>query len=770
MFEIPKPNSTPVQILSDFKRSAAPRAFTARTALAALASAMSLSSTLVQAQAEASQPLPGIVVQKPKRKPHLVQPATAARATPAEATVASTPRTPDLATPANTATLSGEAISDRELATSDSAALVNDIPGGAVWGAGGVSSLPALNGMGADRVQVAINSMLISPACPNEMNPPLSFVNPSMIASMRAYLGVAPVSAGGDYTGGKIIVETAPPKFPLESQGWVSSAMLSGFFRSNNNSYGVDASASIANHDTSISYTGGWVRAGDYHAADGTTVKSTLYETQNHTLTISKQTFGNLFSVQVGGQFIPYQGYVNQYMDMVYNRGLFVNGRYEGAFDWGTVEASAFAHQIRHTMGFIAPDKVGQMPMDTKGSDAGYSFKATVAASARDVVRFGNELYHNQLRDWWDPVAGSMMMSPNAFVSLNDGTRNRLGTFAEWDHKWSREWTTLIGLRNDVVWMNTGNVQGYNMMYAADAAAFNALDHARTDVNLDGSALVRYEPDQLSVFELGFARKTRSPNLYERYAWSTNMMAMNMIGWFGDGNGYVGNIDLKPEKAHTASITAGWHDAAQKDWDIKITPYYTYVQDYIDVDRCFTAATSMSCGAMNLTERNDFVYLRFANHDATLYGVNLSGKVALWDNESYGRGVFRAALSYTRGQRTDGIDLYHVMPVNAKLGLDHTLGNWTNSVELQLVGPKDFVSLVRNELTTPSYALVNVRTGYQWQQVRIDLGIDNLFNEYYVLPLGGADLTDYKGAAGTLYGFNVPGPGRSFNGRLTVQF
>ena len=58
--------------------------------------------------------------------------------------------------------------------------------------------------------------------------------------------------------------------------------------------------------------------------------------------------------MQIGGQFIPYQGYVNQWMDMVYNRGLFANAKYEGAFDWGNLEAKAFVHQVRHTMGFIA--------------------------------------------------------------------------------------------------------------------------------------------------------------------------------------------------------------------------------------------------------------------------------------------------------------------------------------------------------------------------------------------------------------------------------
>ena len=71
--------------------------------------------------------------------------------------------------------------------------------------------------------------------------------------------------------------------------------------------------------------------------------------------------------------------------------------------------------------------------------------------------------------------------------------------------------------------------------------------------------MARYEPNPSAAYELGYARKTRSPNLYERYAWSTNMMASGMIGWFGDGNYYVGNVGLKPETANTVSGTASWH-------------------------------------------------------------------------------------------------------------------------------------------------------------------------------------------------------------------
>ena len=705
---------------------------------------------------------------------------------------------------ANGVAMSTPGIANRSLSTTDSAALIRDLPGGTTWGAGGVSSLPAINGIGADKNQIAINGMLISPMCPNQMNPPLSFVNPAMIGQMKASFGAAPVSTGGDYIGSRIDVTSGAPVFAT-GDSWLSSATLAGFYRSNGNVYGVDASAMVANRDTSISYTGGWARASDYKAGDGSVVRSTMYEIQNHAISISKQNFGNLFTVQVGGQFIPYEGFVNQRMDMTFNQSMFANARYDGVFDWGKLEASAFAHSVRHTMGYIAPDKTGMMPMpmDTKGMDGGYNVKATIAASNIDVVRVGNELQLYRLDDWWPAVAnagqggmnapnmGGGGMAPNTFLSINGGQRNRVGTFAEWERHWSRDWTTIFGLRNDVVWMNTGDVQGYNPTYI-DAGPFNALNRARTDVNFDGSALLRFEPDRQSTFELAFARKTRSPNLYERYAWSTAPMASNMIGWFGDGNGYIGNVDLKPEKAHTVSFTAGWHDPASKVWSLKVSPYYSYVEDYIDVDRCAAATCLQGMGsgmgsgmgggmgggmgqADNLTTTNNFVRLQFANHDATLYGVNVEGSLALWDNMAYGRGEFRAALNYVRGQRTDGINLYHVMPLNGKLAFDHKLGGWTSSVELQLVGAKDDVSQVHNETTTAAYALVNLRAGYQWdnvyqfKQVKVDVGVDNLLNTNYELPLGGA----YgMGAAmnGGTWGLNVLGPGRSINGRLSVTF
>jgi iron complex outermembrane receptor protein len=680
-------------------------------------------------------------------------------------------------TPADTATISGADASAATLITSDTGSLIAGIPGGAAWGAGGVSSLPAVNGMGADRVQVGINGMLFGVACPNEMNPPLSFLNPAMVSKIAVYMGTAPVSVGGDYTGARVDVTLAPPVFTPGDKVTVSG-FVAGFYRSNGNSYGVDTTVRMSNSDTSLTYTGGWAKASDYTAGDGTVIKSTMYETQNHALSLSKKINDQLFTVQIGGQFIPYQGYVNQYMDMVDNKSFFANGRYEGLFDWGKLEGNVFFNRVRHTMGFIEPDKTGDMPMDTRATDMGYAIKGTIGLSSRDIVRVGNELYYNNLDDWWPPVPGSMMMGPDAFISINNGQRTRLGTWAEWEHKFDNAWTGLIGIRNDTVWMNTGDVQGYNMMmYGADAAAFNAADRARTDFNIDGTAILRYQPDGASLYELGFARKTRSPNFYERYAWSTNAMAMDMIGWFGDGNGYVGNLDLDPEAAHTISFTATWNDPAKKVWELRVSPYYSYVVDYIDVNRC-TLPGCLANQPNNAYVQNNFVFLQFANHDAWLYGVNIDGKMALWDDGNWGQGQFRGSLNFVQGQRTDGINLYHMMPLNGVLAVDQTIartwGTWTNSLELQLVASKTLVSQVRNELETEAYALLNFRTSYQKDMLRVDFAVENIFDTNYDLPLGGANLVNYRTpsmmGSSVDWGYPVAGMGRSFNTRVTLQF
>jgi iron complex outermembrane recepter protein len=676
-----------------------------------------------------------------------------------------------LAVPMTTTRLSGEAIQSQLPRTSDTAQLLTKVPGVSVFTSGGISSLPVINGLNDDRVKVLVNGMVISPACPNHMNPPLSYIDPSQVAVAEVIAGVTPVSKGGDSLGGTVVVEQLPPQFAGVGEGVHSSGSVSAFYRSNGDGVSTSAHADVATQNVALNYAGAWTKADDYSRGDGgPIVRSTLYEAQNHALTMGIRNGADLFTLQGIYASIPYQGYVNQRMDMVQNDAWLFNVRSLTQHEWGTLDFRAFYHQTTHKMDMLH-DKSGTMPMDVDGTDAGYSVKAEIPLTTADVLRVGNEFHRETLNDWWPPVDGmAPMMGPNTFIDINHGTRQRLGTFAEWEHRWDRSWSTLLGVRNDMVWMDTGDVHGYSMMYAADAAAFNARSHARTDANFDVTALARYEPTSSETYEIGYARKTRSPNLYERYAWSTGNMAADMIGWYGDANGYVGNLDLKPEVANTVSVTAGWHDRDRRFWDVKVTPYYTYVQDYIDANFLKTQGGMGGMGGMGMPS-TQFVTMQFANHAAQLYGVNVSGSLDLWESPVYGQFGLSGIIGYVYGENLDSGDtLYHMMPLNAQLTLSHQLGNWSNAVQLTLVDDKTDVNALRHEPMTPGYALVDLRSSYLWRNVRFDVGISNLFDKLYYPPLGGVDWADYAAGGKTGLISPVPGQGRSFDAGVTVTF
>jgi iron complex outermembrane receptor protein len=663
------------------------------------------------------------------------------------------------------AALGRTVITDQDLATkrvgtSDTAKLLSDVPGVAAQTGGGVSSLPVIHGLADDRLKLLVDGMPITSACPNHMNPALSYIDPEAVGRIEVLPGVTPVSEGGDSIGGTVKVDSAKPVFAAEGQDLLTTGRLSTNYRSTSHGISVGGDATAATQNVSARYNGSWAKAGDYHrGGDDEPVRTSKYQVENHAVNLAGRHDGDLLEVQGGWQFSPYEGFPNQRMDLTENNSKFLNSHYAGQFNWGNVDARVFWRNVQHQMNFLDYVKSTNMPMNTESTEYGYNVKAEMPLAKGDTLRIGNELQRYLLDDWWPPVPGGGM-APNDFWNISNGQRNRVGTYAEWDAKWTPQWGSLLGIRNDTVWMNTDNVNGYNTgaTYANDAAAFNSKDHAKTDVNFDVTALLRYEHDKGTSFEGGYARKSRSPNLYERYTWSTGAMASSMNTWFGDGNGYVGNIDLRPEVAHTVSFGGDWHDPAKKVWGLKVTPYYTYVQDYIDADL-----------VSNYTGNwRGYGLYRFANHDAELFGVDISGNRELLDDASLGRTVFKGSLSWVRGRNLDtGDNLYNIMPLNARLGLDHQLGGWSNGINVQVVDSKDFVSSNRKENTTPAYALLNLYTAYEWDNLMLTAGVDNVLDKRYHEPLGGADMA-MRSPKST--GANVDGAGRTFLAGVTVKF
>ncbi|MGB7510421.1 MAG: TonB-dependent receptor [Pelodictyon phaeoclathratiforme] len=683
-----------------------------------------------------------------------------------------------------------QSLSSKRVKSSDTAELLSGEPGVAFATGGGVSSLPVVRGQADDRVLVYVDGMCLTSACANHMNPPLSYIAAANVSGIGVSAGVTPVSYGGDNIGGIIHVDSDQPLFANPGEHVTAGGSVSSYYRSNNRAIGGAFSGTVANSNLSFGVTGAIDHASNYKDAHGNTVTSTYYESRNLGATLALRGDSSLLTLKAGHQFIPDQGFVNQWMDMLENNASFINLHYKSDFAWGKLDAKAYWQNTWHRMNsgedklpinLRIPVTMPDMPMATRGIDTGYSLKTDIPFAEKNILRLGNEFHRFSLNDWWPPISTTLgTMGPDTFLNINDGSRDRYAFFAEWESKWNSKVTTIFGVRNEQVRMDAGDVQGYNaqnmagMMvtnYKRDSEAFNAEDHARSDSNWDVTALARYEITPTGTVEVGYARKTRSPNLYERYAWSTMWMASGMVNWFGDGNGYVGNLDLSPEVAHTLSISADWHDSERKSWELRVTPYYTYVNDYIGVQVYNTQTWTWPGGSET---RN---ILKFVNQDARIYGLDISGKLALWENSALGSGQLRGSLGYVHGTDPNtGSSLYHMMPLNGHLTLEQNVKGWSNAVELQLVGRKSETDPLRFEPETAGFALVNLRTSYKWNNLQIDLGVTNLFDKFYYLPLGGINYDNFldsklppttKRAAD----FEpLAGQGRSFNVGLTQTF
>lgn len=667
----------------------------------------------------------------------------------------------------NAMVLDGDELAARRSTAFDTASLLDGLPGLGVASYGGLSGLPSIHGLADDRIRTSVDGIPMAAACPMHMNPPLSDIAPSAVARIDILPGVTPVSLGGDSIGGTIAVQSAPPKFASGADPFLAEGQITTFYHSNGAGVGVAASAEIATRDLSLAYQGSGSRSEDWRAGGGERISASRFETSDQRLTGAWRSGQNLFVLEAAVQDRPYEGFPNATMDLTGNLAEFVNGRYQRDFDGGRLTATVYWDHIRHEMNGDGKDRyptvmmsddgsiasMGDMPSRQTAQDYGYRLQAEFNLPDTATLRLGSELQAQKFDDVWAGAPAGMMSD---FIDIDNASRVRLGDYVEWQKQWRDGWAAELGLRDDLVWMDTGTVQGYDGVDDM-AAAFNASKRARFDDNVDATALAAFTPDERQSYSLGLARKNRSPNFYERYAW--NSSTIGMVGWFGDGNGYTGSPTLRPETAYSASFSADWHGEA---WEIKATPYYSDIQNYIGVETLCGPA----CSGMPASQ------LTFANHHARLYGADVSGAVRLIEGGSLGTIRLSANGGISHGQDlTAHTGLYHMMPLQGALTLHQIIGNWSNSLQLTAADAKNEVDTQRNEPTTPGYGVLSASSAYRLEHWRFAVTVRNLLDHRYDDPLGGAWLSAFypMGTMASSYR-PLPAQGRSVDAAMTLLF
>ncbi|MBQ4858061.1 TonB-dependent receptor [Pseudoalteromonas sp. MMG007] len=676
---------------------------------------------------------------------------------------------------------------NKHLALGSSESLLSDL-GVDFSAAGGVSNLPILNGLMGDRVKVLVDGADVTAACANHMNPPLSYISANQITSYNVVAGVSPVSAGGDNIAGVISVNSIAPQYSESSDLAWHSGYVSAKYSSVDNGRKLGAGARLASDTFSLNYQGSFSDADSYEDGNGNVVLDTLYRAQNHSLTGAIRDEKQQLVIKLTHQKIPYQGFANQYMDMTDNTSYGAIAQYKRSFDNSEFEGQFNWHSVKHEMGFFSQEKTGMMPMKTDAQDISTQLNWRINLDKNSTLLLGQEYYNYRIDDWWPAIEGSTMMGPNDYVNINNGKRERIAAFAEYESQINTKLWLNAGVRIESVNTQVGKVQSYNdgmsvmdmgdmsdmgsmeSMTMSDTSTdntvaaqnFNVGDRDKIDTVIDANLLINYQITNYDELQFGLARKNRAPNLYERYSWGVSTMATTMIGWYGDGNGYIGNPDLDVETAHTISAT--YIKSAKDDrWRLSTNVWYTDVSDYIDAD----SVRSFNSYDLDNTARNIF---QFTNVDAILYGAKIDLSANIYESKQLGNWQLHANVTNTRGKRDDtNQPLYQIKPQQTQLGISQQVGRFENALSWQWVDTKSRVDNNRFENQTDSYSLVNLSSKATWDSLTLSAEVSNVFDEFYQLPLGGVSIAALKQDSSN--GFEqLAGQGRSFNVSVSYAF
>ena len=160
----------------------------------------------------------------------------------------------------------------------------------------------------------------------------------------------------------------------------------------------------------------------------------------------------------------------------------------------------------------------------------------------------------------------------------------------------------------------------------------------------------------------------------------------------------------------------------------------------------------------------DSTPLRWANTDAEIWGADLA-----FGTKLVGPLRMDGVASYVRGKRRDIADnLYRIAPANGRVALTWEMPRWSVSVEGQATARQNKVARSNNEARTGGHFLVNLSGHWLVREgLRLDLGVENLFDRYYEEHLAG-----YNRNSGSIIavGKRLPGTGRSAFARLRLAF
>ena len=644
--------------------------------------------------------------------------------------------------------------SDKEIvSTPDAAALVARAPGASLIDNGGLSGQVQYRGLFGDRILVRVNGQRFSSGGPNLMDPPLHYAPMALVDRIEVDRGISPVRKGPGLGGGvNAVLKQA--QFS-DSATLQPHADLTAGYRSGDNSYLLGGLVSLSSERVKLGVIASYEKGDDLQFPDGT-IASSSFERLNFGAHAGLKVGDGSLTLSYRRQETDPTGNPPFPMDIQYFNTDFLNLAYEGQLNdnlYLEVEAGHVA--IRHLMDNYSLRQGPASAMDQRATFADADTSTAATALRIGVpdrhVRIGADV---ETMDK-DVRITNPMNAAFFLTSLNNISGSRVGAFVE-SRLGFGPVEAEIGARFDHHRMEAGSPflgSAVPMGPRILADGFAASDRDWSDNTVDVTA--RFWSDMGNITpRLSLAYKTRVANAVERFSW----LPTGASGGLADGNIYVGDLNLKNEKAWVAEIGFDYQDSR---FYVRPTLFYRRVDDFIQgVPFDDTPGVIDSPVEMVANMNGDSTPLRFGNVDAEFYGADLdfgwhiSGPLHL-----------DGTASYVRAKRRDiDDDLYRITPPNARVALSWQEETWHLGAELQAFADQNKVSATNSEQPSDGYLLAGLFGHVALTStLSLDASVENLFDKKYTDHLAGYNRVSGSDVA---LGARLPGAGRSAFVRL----
>ncbi len=669
-------------------------------------------------------------------------------------------------------------------ATPDTADLLRRAPGANVNVNGPITGMAQYRGMFGQRLNVRLNGTPIEPGGPNWMDPPLQYMPRSLVESVNVIRGVAPVSTGSGIGGSIEVTEKSSRFSESEKFEFHNDVEVAG--HSVDSGYNLGGILSLANKHHRLHFIGSRDDGDDTRFGDGT-IKGTEYE---------RNTYGAGYGFKVGDhEFgLDYQrldvndtGTPGLPMDISFTETDRVNGNYAGVWNDIKFKAGVYYSNVDHRMNNFSLRQTPnfcQLPapfcagadkrlVNADSDTFGYSAQAILALWGGSLTLGAD----GQLAEH-DATVLDPDVAPFFITNFNDARSNTYGFFSEWSRAFRQNWELQLGVRYHRVAMDAGRVDAFPAQLADMGMGgmpaqmvsmlrdrFNNANRDQINNNVDWLVQLGYQMNPSFHWTFAVARKVRSPNYVERYMW----IPLEVNAGLGDGNNYIGNVNLDPEISRQVELGFDWQTQADTAY---FSPrlYYRRVNDYIQG----TPVTDPVVTGVSANAAGDPTPLQFSNVDAAIYGFD-----ANFGYRFHPQWRIDGVASYVRGKRRDINDnLYRMAPPTIRLALTHEHAQWFATLEGVFVYRQEHISKTNtrdpqnpnnSDSEIPGYVLANLYGQYQFpdQGLTLNLGINNLLDKSYINALGGFNRVLNSDVA---QGQRLPGPGRNFFASVRYKF